>query len=314
MPLTMEQMVEAVVKRITTTELGETALHPEKAAQLVREIEFSTPMLTAARRYDMKSDKRDIDRVGFTGRLMGPGPAQGETADESANQPEFNSNELSVVKAVGVVELSDEALEDNIERAGFENTLISLIGSQAGIDLEELYINGDETLDAGDPYLDLTDGWLVLAGNQITGAADADFAAVDVEEMFESILDTIITSHPRYMRMRPSMRFWTSWKIENDYRNVLRERGTALGDEAQTQARPLAYKGVPIMPVFNMPATDALFTWDDNLVYGIRRDIRLEPERQARAGRTDFIVTFRTDCNYEQEEGAVHATGYDGPA
>ena len=309
MALTIEQMVDAVVKRITITELGNTALHPEKAAQLIRELEFSTPMLGATRRMAMRSDKRDIDRVGFAARLMNVAPAEGEPI-ATDTEPVFTSNQLSVVKAVGVVELGDEALEDNIEREGFEDTLIAMIGGQAGIDLEELYINGDTG--SGDPYLALIDGWNVLAGTQLTGVGDADFDDNDVESMFESMLVDIITNNPVFLRLRAQMVFWTSWKAENDYREVLRARGTDLGDAAQTKNNPLAYKGIPVMPVFNMPAGDTLMAHNDNLVYGIRRDIRLEPDRLPRSGRTDFVVTFRTDANYEDENGAVHATGYVG--
>ncbi len=309
MALTIEQMVESVVKRITTTELGNTALHPEKAAQLIRELELSTPMLGATRRLDMRSDKRDIDRVGFQARLMEAPPAEGEPITTDT-EPVFTTNQLSVVKAVGVVELGDEALEDNIEREGFEDTLISMIGGQAGVDLEELYINGDTA--SGDAYLALTDGWNKLAGTQLTGVASADFDPTDVEAKWEAMLVDIITNNPVFLRLRNQMKFWTSWKAENDYREVLRQRGTDLGDSVQTTNRPLAYKGIPIVPVFNMPAGDTLLGHNDNLVYGIRRDIRLEPDRIPRSGRTDFVVTFRTDAHYEDENGAVHATGYTG--
>ena len=126
------------------------------------------------------------------------------------------------------------------------------------------------------------------------------------------MLVDIITNNPVFLRLRSQMKFWTSWKAENDYREVLRARGTDLGDAAQTTGSPLAYKGIPVIPVFNMPAGDTLLAHDDNLVYGIRRDIRLEPDRLPRSGRTDFVVTFRTDANYEDENGAVHATGYVG--
>ena len=309
MALSIEQMVEAVVKRITTTTLGETALHPEKAAQLVRELEFSTPMLGPTRRMDMNSDKRDIDRVGFAARMMNVAPAEGEPI-ATETTPVFTSNELSVVKAVGVVELTDESLEDNIERENFEDTLISMIGAQAGVDLEELYLLGDTG--SGDPYLALTDGWNTLAGTQLTGVASADFDPTDVESMFEAMLVDLITNNRVFLRLRSQMKFWTSWKAENDYREVLRARGTDLGDSAQTQNRPLAYKGIPVIPVFNQLVGDTLMAHDDNLVYGIRRDIRLEPDRLPRSGRTDFVVTFRTDAHYEDENGAVHATGYTG--
>lgn len=309
--MTIEQMVEAVVKRITVSDLGDTKLHPEKAARLIREIEKSTPMLQAARRLNMTSDKRDIDRVGFHSRIMGPAPAEGELMATDV-EPTFTSNQLSVVKAVAVVELSDEALEDNIEREDFEDTLIALMGERAGVDMEELFINGDTSLDATDPYLDLIDGWLKLAGQQLTGVLDADFDDVDVESMFEAMLVKLMTSAPNFMRRRNDLTIWTSWLAENAYREALRERGTALGDQAQTSNQPLSYKGIPVVGVPNMPAGDALLTVDSNLVYGIRRDIRLEPDRLPRYGRTDFIITFRVDADYEDESGAVHATGFVG--
>lgn len=310
--MNIEDMVNQVVKRINTSHLGDTALHPEKAAQLVREIEKSTPMLNAARRLNMTSDKRDIDRVGFRSRIMGAAPTEGDSAT-NVSDPDMTTNQLSVVKAVAVVELTDEALEDNIERDNFEDTLLSLIGERAGVDLEELYINGD--VDDTDDYLALTDGWLKLAGHTTAGSASpaaGEFDETDVEDMFEQMLLALIESNPEFMRRRNDFAYWVTWKEENDYREALRERGTSLGDEAQTQSRPLAYKGIPVIPVFNVPDGEALLSVSSNLVYGIRRDIRLETERQARAGRTDFIVTFRTDAHYEDERGAVAASGYAG--
>lgn len=308
MGMSVEEMVNAVVKRITVTQLGDTALNPEKAQQLVRELELSTPMLEQTRRINMRSDKKDIDRVGFRERIMGPAPNEGEDTTTTST-PEWNQNQLSVVKAVAVVELGDEALEDNIEREDFESTLLSLIGGQAGIDLEELYLQGDT--DSGDTYLALTDGWLKLAAHQL---GDADYDQTDPEEMFEAALTELIDNNKEFMRRRNYLRFWTSWKAENDYRDVLRSRGTPLGDEAQTEDRPLAYKGIPVVPVFNMPVGDTLLSLPENQVYGIRRDIRMENDRKPRAGRTDFVVTFRTDAHYEDERGAVRVTDYVGPS
>jgi hypothetical protein len=130
--------------------------------------------------------------------------------------------------------------------------------------------------------------------------------------MFEAMLVEIITNAPNFMSRRDQLTMWVSWLAENEYREALRERGTSLGDEAQTSNRPLAYKGIPVKAVPNMPAGDALLATNDNLVYGIRRDIRLEPDRKPRFGRTDFVVTFRVDADYEDETGAVHATGFTG--
>lgn len=311
--MSIEAMVDAVVKRITTTQMGDTVLHPEKAAQLIREIEKATPLLTAARRIDMKSDKRDIDRVGFRERIFGTPPAvEGDPTANEAN-PTFSNNQLSVVKTIGTVQLTDEALEDGVERENFEGTLLSLIGERAGIDLEELYIKGDVA--SVDTYLALTDGWMKLAAHKLVGGgATPQFDALDVEDLFETMLVTIINNNPEFMRRRDEFVFWTTLKMENDYREVLRTRGTALGDAVQTGNAPLTYKGIPVRSVFNNAAGTALLAGASNLVYGIRRDIRIEPDRIPKAGRTDFVVTARTDCHYEDQRGAVSASGYTGPA
>jgi hypothetical protein len=47
---------------------------------------------------------------------------------------------------------------------------------------------------------------------------------------------------------------------------------------------------------------DALLTPDYNFIYGIQRDITIEPDRQAKLRATDFVITMRIDFQVENPE------------
>lgn len=294
--------IDAAMKAITTSDLGSSILRPEKADRFIRTVSEATPVLQAARRLTMNAPTRDIDRVAFTSRILGPATEDSELTNET--KPTFATNQLVAIEVGGVVGLTDNTLEDNIERQNFENTLLDMIAERAGVDLEELFFKGDKS--SSDSYLRLTDGWLKLAGNQLSSS---DFDTANVESMFDAMLEAV---PKKYFRDPGQWRFYVPWNIADDYRDKLRARNTSLGDEAQTSARPLAYKGVPIEVVPNVPAGNALLVAPMNLVYGIYREIRIEPDRMPKARKTDFVVTLRADCHYEDENAAVRAQGYTG--
>lgn len=303
----IEQMVDAVVKAITdTTAVGDTKLRPEKFEHLFREIEAHTPLLSDTRRIDMLSDKRDIDRVGMRSAIFHAPPTEGSViTDEVA--PTFTNNQLSVVRVTGVVPVTDEALEDNLEREGLEDSLLSLIAERSAYDLEDLFLNGIYT-SPYDTLLKLLDGWMNDATHSVVGTTD--FTKDDPEDMFDTMLRKLVDNNVEFMARRADMTFWVSWLIERDYRGELRERGTVLGDTHITEAPSLAYEGIKVVPVYTIPEGSALLSINDNLVWGVRRDVRIEPYRRPTHSRTDFVVTARVDCDYVDERGAVKATSY----
>ncbi|NPV70295.1 MAG: phage major capsid protein [Firmicutes bacterium] len=137
-----------------------------------------------------------------------------------------------------------------------------------------------------------------------------DFNLYDVEDMFDAMLSAL----PEQYKADPSqLRFWVPWATENAYRDKLRARGTALGDQAQQASAPLAFKGVPIRACASVPAGKALLAHPDNMAYGVYRDVRIEPEREAKLLQTDFVASLRAGANYEEEDGAVVASGYEVP-
>lgn len=299
MPKSVNAMLAAAFKAITVPDLDDARLVPEQAERFVRVVERASVMLGETRRLNLTADRRNIDRTGFSQRILKAAQAEGQEFTGETS-PDFFMNQLVAEKGRGRVWISDEALEENIERDNFESTLVDMIAERAAVDLEEAFLAGD-TAGAGDDFIDEIDGWLKKAEDQLT---QADFDENDVEDVFETML---LTVDDKYIRDRGQWRFYVTFEIENRYRNKLRERGTQLGDTAQTQNQPVFYKGIRLQVVPTMPGERVLLTEVNNTVYGIRRDIQIEPERKASHDRWDFHVRVKADAHYEDELAAVAA-------
>lgn len=296
------QKIHRALKSIMTSDLGSSRLSRSKQKQFVRTVSNATRILDEARRIDMTSHTHDIDRVGFASRILGR--AKEGVAGEQDSKPDFHTNTLESVEVMAIAGITDSTLEDNIEEEGFENTLLDLIADRTGIDLEELFLLGDK--DSSDEFLSLTDGWLKKSANEIT---EEDFDPTDVEDMFDAMISAV---PKKYLRNRAEWTLWVHWDIEDAYRNILRRRGTGLGDSAQTTAQQLSYKGFAVQDSANMPEGTAFLAPASNLVYGIYRDIFIEPDRIPKARKTDFVTTLRVDCHFEDENASVVGRGFTG--
>ncbi|MDQ0418465.1 hypothetical protein J2Z48_002657 [Croceifilum oryzae] len=302
--------LNATIKAITRSDIGSSLLTPQKAQQFIRVVENSTPLLRSARRLDMNSHTREIDRVMFAGRILKK--TGGEQKDISNEQKVTTAvNKLTSEELGGFVGLTDHTLEDNIERGKFEDTVLQLLGEASGRDLEYLYLAGDKS--SPDELLSITDGWLKKSANRVTGVATAPNAGQFVNVEVESLLKKMLDACPKkYLTDLTQWRYYVTWDILDDYREKLGLRETALGDAAKTGAIELSYKGIKLEYVPQMPMGSALLAPPSNLVYGLYRDIKVEPDRVPKARRTDFVITTRTDCHFEDENASVVASGYGG--
>lgn len=298
----MMNKVTGALKKITTDDLDDSILAREKRDEFVRTVSESTPLLDDARQIDMKSHTHDIDRVGFGSRIM-QAAKEGEKPD-SDDDPDFHTNTLKSVRAIAAPAITDSSLEDNIEEEDFEDTLLDMIADRSGVDLEELFVRGDED-DGDNDYLKLTDGWLKKAENKID---KNDYSKGDVQDFFNKMIRTV---PKKYLRDRSEWRIYCHWDIEDAYRDELRERGTGLGDKAQTEDGSVAFKGIKVKECPSMPEGTALLVPKENLVYGIYREIKVEEERYARKELTYFVTSMRVDCHYEDENAAVVGEDFD---
>lgn len=316
------QRLDKSLKAITDVDqIGDSILAPEKFDEFVRRMEDSTVVLPEARMIEMDSHTTEIDRTSFPERILRSGRKGGErqtlgTDDFAA--PKTWTNKLVAEEFQAVTGLSDRALRRNIERDDFTDTLIELFGEAAGRDLEELAIFGDTDIDEDtDEVLSQIDGWLKLAENVIWSG---DISGEDSAEEAYNLLDVMLESLPkRYLGDPSEWRFYVDWETLNDYRKHLRDRGTDLGDRALTDSMLVPqFAGIPVtyVPLFqrakeasqeHVSGRVAMLQHPDNMAWGVFHEVTVEDEREAKARRTDFVLTVETDAHYEDEEAGVVA-------
>ncbi len=305
---TQEQLAafEAALKAITVSDIGsDRLLVPEQQDRFIRAMQRRTNVLQEARFIGMDSQQVNIDRIGFADYVLTKGiTAAGVTrGTESEVKPAFNTNKLQAAEFRGKVGITDRTLRRNLETGNLETTLVDLFGEAAGRDWETIGLLGDT--DLGDVLLGTTNGWLEKAGNKIEDL----YATADTwpENLFEAAL---VALPKQYFIAPGDWRFYVPWKVENAYRDVLKKRGTQLGDTTQTAAPPLAYKGIPVVPTAMLERSTvydiaALLSNPDNMVWGVFHEITIEPDRKAADRSTDFYLTVEGDVHYEDENAAV---------
>ena len=316
--------IDAALKGITdVTALGDSILQPTKFDRFIKAMQHKTVILPEARYIEMKAQKADVDRIAFSGRIMKSGTTAAG-ADRTLSTSEFSSpstytNQLIAKEMQAIVSIKDTAMRRNIEKENFEDTLIQLMGEHAGLDLEEwglltrLNYNTNNDL-----YLSLTNGWLELAENKVYGAgASKDFdpaAATYPENMFQAMLDAL---PKQYLGDLRNWRIYATFSIMDAYRDILKARGTALGDAAQTTGDELYWKGIKIKycpmlersKALNVDGAGTVCTLQnpDNMAWGVFHEVSIEREREAKERRTDFVLTVEADAHYEDENAAVVA-------
>jgi len=302
--------------------LGDAVLQPTKLTRFVRKMQESTVILPEARYFPMEAQIHEIDRISFTGRVLESGEdASGnhrELSESDFAKPSTNTNTLTVHEFQAIVSLRDKALRRNIEKENFEDTLIDLLGEAVGRDIEEfaLFADTDFTYNQ-DHVLSKSNGWVKQAANAVYGGDKSDFdptADTYPENMFNAMLAGI---PKEYLSNISGWRYWVNWEVENGYRDLLKARGTALGDTVYTTGGKLAYKGIQIerVPMLERakatgvggPGDVAILGYPNNHVWGVFHKVTIEREREAKKRRTDFILTLEVDAGYEDENAVIVA-------
>lgn len=321
--------LDSALKTITVPDLGKSVLVAEQFDRFIQSMQARTTILNEARFIRMGSHTTHVDRVGFVGRVLRSGGAvtagvQGDRvlAEAEFAKPQFDTNILVARELQAVCSIKDTALRRNIERVGFENTLVGLFGEAAGRDMEEYALLADTAIaHTEDDVLSLTNGWVRLSKNRVFGgggaAADFDPAHADYpENMFQAML---VALPKQFLQNRSDWRFYVNFEVEDAYRNLLKKRGTALGDQAQTTDQPVRYKGIPVVyaPLVSrsrakdvlkrLPGRVAMLSHPDNLAWGVFHEVTVEPERHAKGRLTEFVLTVEADSHFEDENANVAA-------
>ena len=281
-------------------------LKPAQAQKFMRLLIKDSPLMRLATVVPMQPPKQQLSKIKFGSRVLRPGAEATALPLADRARPDLSQVELDAKLFKAEVRLSDEVLEDSIERGELRQTIMEMMAEAISRDMEEVLINGD-TLSA-DPFLAVMDGALKQATSNVV---DAGGAAIS-KNLLRDMLKTIPSEH---LRDKKAMRFMTSVDADLDYRNTLAERATAVGDRLLEGDTPVLYSGVPLQPIPLFPEnlgagsdqTVILLCNPKNIHVGIWRNIRVESARDISEGTLKIVATLRFDVKFAEEPGVAKA-------
>ena len=279
-------------------------LKPAQAQKFMRLLIKESVLMKLATVIPMASPKQQISKIKFGSRILRPGQEATALALADRAKPDLSSVELDAQLFKAEVRLSDEVLEDSIERGELRQTIMEMMAEAISRDMEEVLINGDTV--SVDPFLAVMDGVLKQATSNVVDAAGAPIS----KTLLQSMLKTLPSEH---LRDKKAMRFMTSVDADLDYRNTLADRATVAGDRLLESDTPVLHGGVPVQPVPLFPEnlgvgndqTVIVLCNPKNIHVGIWRQIRLESDRDISEGTLKIVATLRFDVKYAEEPGVA---------
>jgi len=230
-------------------------LNPKQADKFIDYVIDVTALKDSARIVKFRNEQAYIDKIGVGSRVAVP---KAEATDPGVRRGITTSKvTLQPVEVMVPFEISDIFMDINLEGADAADHIIKMMATQFANDMEELNINGNtvgparieaEILEGGsttqvikDSYIGLYNGWLKLAdgGNVV----DADYDSIN-----SGILSNAIKAMPdKFKRTRKDMRFLLPTDVEQDYREKVSTRATAVGDVALQSMMNLTPFGIQLV-------------------------------------------------------------------
>ena len=168
---------------IETTSLASGLLNPEQARKFLQQT-FEATNLGPLVRHEMRTAKTgEVDKIGIARRIV---RKKTENTDDGYRAGVETSQIEYATTAVRLPwEITEETLRENIEGQNFETIVTNLMTTQLGIDLEDLYLNGDEATESTDPdydFLKINDGWIkqISNGGHVYDASSATGMSLDL--------------------------------------------------------------------------------------------------------------------------------------
>ena len=302
---TILQKADLQISDLTT---GGGLLVPAQAKKFIRLLIDEAVILQMATVTPMRSHKAKAGKSRFTSRILRAGTSQTALPIGDRSKPDLGEVELDAQLFKAEVRLDNEVLEDNIEGGTFKSTVMSQMSEAIARDMDEIIVNGDTA--SSDTFLAKFDGMLKQSTSNIVNAA-ANPITSDI------LRDMLKTMPSPFMRAKNRMAFLTSTDAEIDYRDLLSDRATQVGDKHLEKDSKATYSGVPMHSVPLFPEnlgggsneTNIILTDPKNINVGIWRDIRIETDKLVSEGQFLIVATLRFDMKYIEETATVKATG-----
>lgn len=279
-------------------------LQPAQAQKFIRILIEEARLMGMTTVVPMRAQQQLIEKIRFSGQVLQPGQEATALPVGQRSKPDLSKVTLAAQLFKAEVRLTDEVLEDNIERAELRTTIMQTMGEAVSRDMEDVGINGDTT--SATPLLAVLDGILKQAVSNIVDAGTVPLNKTAFRDALKAMPN-------EFLRDKGKMSFLTSIDAEIDYRDTIADRQTILGDKFLEQEAPIRWSGIPISPLNKMPEVTAgpdvlanvLFLDPKNVQWGIWRKIKIETDRLVREGVLLVVLSIRFDVKFAEETAVV---------
>ncbi|MFB3828951.1 MAG: hypothetical protein ACE15B_19450 [Bryobacteraceae bacterium] len=304
---------QKLTKATITTSGWTYGLSYAESGNFIDYIVDQSSVMKLCRTIAMKDKKQPIDKIGLGGTVLKkgtPGTDPGDTVSIAGPTQVV----LDAEEVIAIVSIGDDTLEDNIEGEAFVQHLLGMIARAAANELEQAAIHGDKDV-ADTGILDRWDGWYKLA--KANGAHVLDAMGDDNRYWpgpNANKVTRLIKALPTKYRQDPrTLALLLHPDLYLDFNDELAGKGASDAFAAITGIRELPARGVKNVQV-PLLKTDMAFeaggenyadgtvvmlTDVRNLLFGIHRNIKIEPQRWARKRCTDWVLTMRADAKIE---------------
>ena len=290
---------------ITTTTLAGGSLLLTGQAEKFIQMTFDAARTTQlCRTVTMGRDKLQLDKISIASRIARKA-TENEDQSEYTKKVAFGKLTLDTVKIALPWELTEDALEDNIEKDNLEDVVVGLMTTQYGLDLEDLYWNGDD--ESEDALLSAFDGWLV----QFADAQNVD--ANSTGSFDKTIAFDALRALPARYRKGPAKAQlrWLMPSVQYDnYLEYVTSRLTPAGDAVLVDGQLKSILGIQVEEIAALPDTVVVLTDPKNLVVGVHRAVKIRRTDQGKSAvmtDTRFYCAYtRVDCKIEWPGAVVY--------
>jgi hypothetical protein len=269
-------------------------LNPEQSREFIRMMFDATDFLKDIQSLTMHAPTKDLDYMGLNSRVLRlavEGVAPTELAGINTAKQQLLAREVILP-----YDITDNVLEDTIERGKSDEKIAEMMTAQFGNDLCDLSLNGDAAAAGGTTdanFLKIGDGFIKIAKSSDDTHKTDTAGSTDYKG---KVLPELLAALPnRYKRKKSDLRFYVSPSVAEAYIQQLAIRETALGDESLITGKPQRFAGITLFECEYMPDDILILTSNKNLATGIFRDVKVEKQRQARKRLTEHTVTMRLD-------------------
>lgn len=305
----MRTTKQIVKDTITTGGLAAGLLNPEQSKKFLQQT-FDSTTIGGLIRHEMRKAKTgEIDKIGIASRIL---RKKTENADDGYRAKPTTSKIEYATTAVRLPwEISEETLRENIEGQGLETTITNLMTTQLGIDLMDLYLNGDISTAADNEdhdFLYINDGWIkqLLAEAHVVDRASKSSGAMSIDVYF----DALMSMPNKYNNGR--LRWTMSPRRKQEWDRYLLDKIISVGGGV-TDAIMNSPASIPAVQESSLSDDKIILTDPKNLIVVNTYDVRIRKTTEGKEAimqdKRFYVSHLDFDPIIEETDAAVIIKG-----